>query len=444
MAGLILVRRLVVGLLVLLSGVAARAQEFPNAPVVIEVAEHAWIQTIAFAPRGDRLMVFRDGELSIWRTRPSAKEERLVKRIELALSRQWLMNAAPIAVSPNGKLVAIPVDGLGTRGISKSNAIQVLDITKDFAKGGADDVGAAEKEDAKEDDEKDKEDADEGGAKKPAGGAVIGTLIGGSESASHGYFTFSPKGDELYVAIEHSIEAWSPTTDKRRTIALGKTNEGTAVQHMRVLADGSLLTARADGRICLWDVEKPELKSFRQVASSIYRVGPGGRGGSIRMHHVVTSPDGKRAAVIDYANPAVMRGGALYIDGTAYVLSIWDLEKGKVLRKPPLGKGKRGVGSVAWSPDGMYLAWDSHGMWAFGDDRADDDRDIVVWDVTKHKALFRAKPPEGVAVADGIAFSPDGKMLAVPAQKKPRRGLVLLYDLQDSTKPPEPDSEAEQ
>jgi hypothetical protein len=115
-----------------------------------------------------------------------------------------------------------------------------------------------------------------------------------------------------------------------------------------------------------------------------------------------------------------------------------------VLRKPPLGNGKRGVGSVAWSPDGMYLAWDSHGMWAFGDDRADDDRDIVVWDVTKHKALFRAKPPEGVAVADGIAFSPDGKMLAVPAQKKPRRGLVLLYDLQDSTKPPEPDSEAEQ
>ena len=205
---------------------------------------------------------------------------------------------------------------------------------------------------------------------------------------------------------------------------------------MRVLKDGSLVTSRADGRICLWDTKKGLLKAVRNVRSSIYRV-PGG--GSIRTNYIVTSPDAKRAAALDYVKTPVIIGDTLHEDATAgYKLTLWDLEKGKSIRDLPLGAGKRDASSVAWSDDGRFIAWVSY-------DVADDDGsslECVVWDVSRGKEVMREKPPTGIWIGGVISFSPDGKLLGMPAGEKPEKAMVAIWDISDLTATGDSDAES--
>jgi hypothetical protein len=78
----------------------------------------------------------------------------------------------------------------------------------------------------------------------------------GGRSWPFAHFAFLPKSNDLLVALDSSLEVWSPATGAKRTIAAADTFEGDAIQHSRILDDGLLVTARADGRVCLCDLEK--------------------------------------------------------------------------------------------------------------------------------------------------------------------------------------------
>jgi WD40 repeat protein len=308
-------------------------------------------------------------------------------------------HADPLVVSSDGNHVAVLVGGKGTN-IRSQYSVQVWDIKK---------------------------------------GVTVGTYVGGELYQAHSCFTFVPNSTDMYIAVQRSLDVWSPKTGKRRTIASADCKEGYGVQHMRVLNDGSLVTSRADGRVCLWDTKKGVLKAARKVRSSIYRVAAGG--GSIRTNYIVTSPDAKQAVALDYFKTPVLVGDTLHEYPIAgYKLTLWDVEKGKSIRDLPLGAGKRDASSVAWSNDGRFIAWVSYDV-ADGDGRT---LECVVWDVSKEKEVMREKSPARIWIGGVISFSPDGKLLGMPAGDNSKKAMVAIWDISDLTKAEESRAESKQ
>jgi WD40 repeat protein len=393
MVGLILVRRLVVGFCLVVLDVAFVTSANAREPVVLRVADDTEVWSIAFSPKGDVLAALRSGELILWKTQADSAGERLIKRIAIPGGRDRIWGAeSPLAFSHDGALVALAAAEMPARGFG--NAIQVWDIK-------------AEK--------------------------VIATLKSlGERQWPFAHFAFLPKSHDLVVALDSSIEVWSPATGARRTIAAGDSFEGVAIQHSRFLGDGSFVTARADGRVCLWDLENAKLKTFRKVNTTMYYVGEGGGGGGLRQRNlIVTSPDAKRAVVIDN----VKRN-----DPAARYLSLWDLEKGKMLRKLT-DKGTTYLPAVDWSADGKFLSWISS---------TKKRRELVVWDVGANKERTRIAIPTDLAIGDGISISPDSRLIASIGFTTKKSalgplsdaGLVLLWDISDLTKDEESQAES--
>jgi WD40 repeat protein len=114
-----------------------------------------------------------------------------------------------------------------------------------------------------------------------------------------------------------------------------------------------------------------------------------------------------------------------------------------MLRKLTGDKGKVLLSSVDWSADGKYLCWISSSP-------ATKRRDLVVWDVAKNAELLRQVISKDVSAGDGIAFSPDSRMIAAPAMTMteqvigplPDGGVVLLWDISDLTKDGESKAES--
>jgi WD40 repeat protein len=131
----------------------------------------------------------------------------------------------------------------------------------------------------------------------------------------------------------------------------------------------------------------------------------------------VLSPDGKHMAV-------QVSKGRINQPGT---LRLYDLITGKVVAKFPSGGDFPFLGWPAFSPDGKLLA------------AVDYDESLRVWDVATRKLVRQGKfPGRGFGVR--FAFSPDGTRLAVPARVKtvnfpqPR---VYLFDLARGGEPEE-------
>jgi WD40 repeat protein len=108
----------------------------------------------------------------------------------------------------------------------------------------------------------------------------------------------------------------------------------------------------------------------------------------------VLSPDGKRL---------VVEASKRRINEPA-TLQVFDLASGKEIASFPSG-GDFPFTAPAFSPDGRLLA------------AGDYSGQVTIWDVEK-KALVRKHKFKGMEVGLRLAFSPDGKRLAVPVRVK--------------------------
>lgn len=116
------------------------------------------------------------------------------------------------------------------------------------------------------------------------------------------------------------------------------------------------------------------------------------------------SPDGKKLAAV---------GALMHPDGGADegMVLIWDAETGKQEQLLTAGMNDYRLWTVAWSPDGHFMAVGSTGS------------DIFLWDMTSSQPL--AKLGGHTDISDQLAWSPAGNRLASVA----RDGTLQIWDL---------------
>jgi WD40 repeat protein len=194
--------------------------------------------------------------------------------------------------------------------------------------------------------------------------------------------TFSPDGRTLATVGDGPVRLWEPDKGRQRD-ALAVPSRSTHA--LAYSADGRwLATAGGDGGVRLWDAA---------AGKEVRRVGKPG----VALACVAFAPDNRLAA----GGPGVW---------------VWDPATGKELARfgqenaPPL--------CLAFSPDGKLLA--------AGDYR----HTITFWDVATGKVVRQAgwKFQSPASAIRGIAFSPDGTMLASAGGHA--KANLLLWDVQ--------------
>jgi WD40 repeat protein/tRNA A-37 threonylcarbamoyl transferase component Bud32 len=101
-------------------------------------------------------------------------------------------------------------------------------------------------------------------------------------------------------------------------------------------------------------------------------------------------------------------GRSIQVSRQAEVLQIWDVATGKVALTPEASEGVLpGVNGVAFSPDGKLLAA-AIGSYHYRNSRVD--AEVRVWDASTGQQVCKLRGHSGCVW--GVAFSPDGKRLA--------------------------------
>jgi WD40 repeat protein len=202
---------------------------------------------------------------------------------------------------------------------------------------------------------------------------------------------YSPDGDRVASAGDTGvIQLWNSATGD----AMVRIRAGSGLRSLAFSPDGATLaSAGRDGTVRLWD-----------SASGAPR-GSALRGRSGDVSAVAFSPDGRTLA-------SAGSGAALYL---------WDVRRRARRLGPLVASGESGGGmvrSVAFSADGRRLATVAY------------DGSVRVWDVRtgRQTITHEVRDRFGGVELNGVAFSPDGRLLAA-AGGTVGKGLVRLWDL---------------
>lgn len=222
-------------------------------------------------------------------------------------------------------------------------------------------------------------------------------------AASVDHLVLSSDAATLAILNDSAIQLWNPATGTR--VERGDDGPG-PVQEMALSADGRRLATRSRDqlkRILVWDTATRRPVGRYEDAMPIHNLALSADGGLL-------AADRGGIVVWDIANQRELRKlqsgrGALALapDGktlaVAKALTVWDIASGnKVLAKPELY-----LRSVAWSPNGRWIAGSGHALKEFNN------HFVALWD-SAGRELHRF--PLGEQRVRALAFSADGKVLA--------------------------------
>ncbi|MBI5208760.1 MAG: caspase family protein [Elusimicrobia bacterium] len=202
-------------------------------------------------------------------------------------------------------------------------------------------------------------------------GVELRTYVGHTNAVES--ISLFPGGKAFASAGRDSVKLWR-LADKRPYRSLYLTGGAVAVA---VSPDGSLVAAASVAReVCVWSAQTGEKTLALRVQGD--------------PRDVAFSPDGRLLAVAG--------GSEDYPELNA--VELWDVKQGRSVRR--LG-GELPYRKAAFSRDGAVVA----GFFGDGGFR--------VWKAGSGEELF-ARGPRGALSGDAIAFSPDGRLLAVAGE----------------------------
>jgi eukaryotic-like serine/threonine-protein kinase len=187
---------------------------------------------------------------------------------------------------------------------------------------------------------------------------------------------FLPSGDELFIAMSHSIARWNRRTNTVQPFCDSFQYQATS---LAVLPNGEIIaTGHADGIVRLWN------RKTEQIAKLL-------RGHEDGVDQIAFSPNGTLMVTASW-------------DGTA---KLWDVGTGEqrhVIEVPPH------CCSAAFSPDGQTFAISSG-------------NDAMLYDVASGRRLHLLNGHQSTAKC--VSFSPDGRWLATGSRDR----TIRIWDV---------------
>ena len=348
----------------------------------------AGVNAVALSPSG-RLLASadEDGTVQLWN--PATGQH--VRTLHTSVLDFALNGAAGVAFSPDGKLLAVAeADGTVQLWNPATGQPAGAPLSADSAIDGV--GGVAFSPDGKLL-------ASAGGGTvqlwNPATGQHIRTLHATSDGLGVSGVTFSPDGKLLASAGGGTVQLWNPATGQHiRTLQPDSDSATIGVSGVAFSPDGRLLaSADADGTVQLWN------PATGQHIRTLHATNDG-----LGVNGVAFSPDGRLLASA--------------ADGT---VQLWNPATGQHIRTLHATNSRLDVDTVAFSPDGRLLA------------STKGNATVQLWNPATGQALgtpLHASPAaSGASISSrvgvsGVAFSPDGKLLAYAEQD----GTVQLWN----------------
>jgi WD40 repeat protein/serine/threonine protein kinase len=202
---------------------------------------------------------------------------------------------------------------------------------------------------------------------------------------------FSPDGERIASASQDGfIKLWDASTGRELHSFLAHDKQARAVAFS---PDGQFLASGgSDGTVKVWDMQPDQPRRawgghvIGQVIGTVWSL--------------AFSPDGQWLASGSEDGPT--KSGEVKLWHVATRQEIWS-RKGIMVR------------ALAFHPDGQHLAWRRNGI-------------VTVWNVQTGQE--RLTLPGGKYGAPGVAFSPDGRLLACTSADERGNGAVTVWDWQ--------------
>lgn len=237
----------------------------------------------------------------------------------------------------------------------------------------------------------------------------------------------SPDGNTLVSYHEQSVWLWDTKSGKKIRVLNGHQAD---VRHVALSRDGALLASAArDGSVLVWDAKTgKQLRSLAGLTGLVDALAMGDAGRVVAMGRegkiIVWQPNGAIHSEVSYdrktttAQAFSADGSKVALYRTDSTIRLIDLNKGTVIAT--IGTpGKRPASrAIAFSADGKTLAFGT----------GSDGKVVGLWSLGTDVDNISGGPWEAPAAVAKIAFSPDGRWLALAVQDLSEGYSIYILD----------------